>query len=163
MTGRGLELRIGRLAALAVATSAVALGVGPAAAHEATFPSTVTIHFYDAANPSSGPSRCDDPTELKDCFYGHIGSSLPSCERHRTVKVFDRNPMPPMKGVARQRPALIGKAKTDQTGHWVLIVDNPGTHTFFARVTQRTIERPGHVHVCEPAVSDDLTVESDFG
>jgi hypothetical protein len=147
-----------------LAAVAVLLGGGAALAHEASFPSTATIHFYDAANPNSGPSKCDDPAETKDCFYGRIGSKLAACQRERTVEVYDRTPTPPMKVRAPTvEAALVGQTTSDADGRWIVIVDNPGTHTFFAKAIKRTISRPGHTHVCRGAVSDDLKVRSDFG
>jgi hypothetical protein len=152
------------LRACALGGVVVALGAGPAAAHDASFPSTITIHFYDAAAPGSGPSKCDDPSNHADCFYGRVNSTLAACQRDRSVKVFDRNPTPPMKArAAGTQPELIGQAISDPEGRWIVIVDNPGTHKFFAKVSRRTISRPGHTHVCKRAVSDDLKVDSDFG
>jgi len=152
------------LSAFALGGLAVALGAGPAAGHDASFESAATIHFYDAAAPDSGPSKCDDPSNHDDCFYGRVNSTLAACERDRIVKVFDRNPTPPMKSrVAGTQPEPIGQAISDADGRWIVIVDNPGTHKFFAKVFRRTISKPGHTHVCQRAASDDLKVESDFG
>ena len=153
------------LGGLALAGATALLATALAAAHEASFRSTATIHFYDAANPSSGPSKCDDPSENKDCFYGRVRSKRAACERDRTIQVFDRSPPSPMKARALggDPPALVGETTSDADGRWILIVDNPGTHTFFARVSRRPIPRPGHTHVCRRAVSDDLKVNSDFG
>ncbi len=64
---------------------------------------------------------------------------------------------------AGTRPELIGQTKSDSEGRWIVVVDNPGTHKFFAKVTRRDISRSGHAHVCRRTVSDDLKVESDFG
>jgi hypothetical protein len=133
----------------------------PAFAHEATFPSTVTIHFYDAANPNSGPSRCGDPTGLTDCFYGHVGSNFAPCTRHRVIAVYDRDSAPPMK--VDTAPVLVGEGVSDAAGRWVVLADNPGTHTFFAVAKRRTITRPGHTHLCRRALSPDLKVTADFG
>ena len=60
-------------------------------------------------------------------------------------------------------PELIGETTSDADGRWIVRVDNPGTHKFFAKVPARTISKPGHTHVCRRAVSDDLKVKSDFG
>jgi len=145
---------------------AVFVGAGLATAHEMSYPSTVTIRFYDAADPNSGASRCDDPTGHEDCFYGRVRSAQAACQRHRTVRVFDRNPTPPMRARADHagtQPELVGKTRSDADGRWIVVVDNPGTHTFFARAARRTISRRGHAHRCRRAVSDDLTVKSDYG
>jgi hypothetical protein len=154
----------GTRCALACAGAVLALGAGVAAAHEARFPSSATIHFYDAAAPGSGPSKCEDPTDHDDCFYGRVDSPATKCQANRTVKVFDRNPTPPMRSPsAGTEPELVGQATSDSDGRWIVLVDNPGTHKFFARVTRRVISTPGHTHVCRAAVSDDLEVQSDFG
>jgi len=151
--------------ALALSGVAVALGAGLATAHDASYRTSVSIHFYDAAAPGSGVSKCDDPTNHHDCFYGRVSSKLSACQPGRVVKVFDRNPTPPMRAPAGRAdpPELIGETTSDAEGHWIVIADDPGTHKFFAKVPRRTIVKPGHTHVCRRAVSDDLKVESDFG
>jgi hypothetical protein len=165
-SGRPLRSRCARvLGGLALSGVAVALGSGFATAHDASFRTSVTIHFYDAAAPGAGDSKCDDPSQHDDCFYGRVSSKPAACEADRVVRVFDRNPTPPMRAQAGAtvEPELIGETTSDADGRWIVVVDNPGTHKFFAKVPALTISKPGHTHVCRRTVSDDLKVKSDFG
>lgn len=139
------------LAALG-ATAALFASVGVVAAHDASFGSEVSIHFYDSAAPDPGPSRCGD-AKGPDCFYGRVSSSRSACERGRAVKVFRKLDAPPPGRLQAAYDQLVGTAITDGDGRWVVATNDPGSNEYFARVSRRTIERAGHTHVCRAAES----------
>ena len=149
-----------RIVGLLAVLGAIAGGTGIVQAHEAVFKSAISIDFYDKAAPGAGASQCGD-TAGPDCFFGQVTSAHAVCERRREVRVFKvlEGPPPGKRGAFNQ---LVGSATTGSDGDWVVPVNDPGSGDYFARAARRTIERPGHVHVCRRATS---TVRhfSDFG
>ena len=142
----------------------IAGGAGPAAAHEASYASSVSIQFFDYAAPDAvEPSPCGDSASV-DCFHGQVTSPLEACERRRTVRVYRQHDAPPPGRSARRVfNELVGTTTSSRNGSWVLPVNDPGIGDYFARAHKRTIERTGHVHTCRGAASELLNVESDWG
>ena len=109
-----------------------------AAAHTARYGSTVTIRFQPGHR------------EVSDTFSGRVVSVKDRCERHRTVNVRRRLDGP---------DALVGTDLTDADGDWEVQVASTPAGTYYARAKRKVLLRSSsHVHVCKPAVSNDLTV-----
>jgi hypothetical protein len=116
-------------------TAALSCGVLPAVsqAHEATYPSTVTIHRANGQ------------------FYGNVGSANSACRQGRKVKVVK---LTKTGAVA----ALVGSAITARKGNWHLKkAAKPGRYQ--ARVTKALRGGYGHSHHCKPARSSVLVVK----
>jgi hypothetical protein len=106
------------LALVALAIGALAWS-GPATAHDKAFDSRITIK-----SPES------------HIFKGRVFSDKPSCERNRTVKLYRKT--------TGQDP-VAAVTETDDEGRWR--IEFVGDR-YYARVTRRVRERPGHRHVC---------------
>ena len=150
-----------------IAVAALALGaVAAASAHDASYPTTVTAHFFDEAAPdgaptSKDPANCNNTASGDDdCFYGQVKSDLSACQRYRTVKVYGPEPPAPQKRAVADPafPHLWGKTQSRRDGSWKLKVPNPEPGNYRAEVTRRTITRTGHTHVCGHAISDPVQV-----
>ena len=130
------SLRIAVTAALAC--SALAALAVVAAAHTARYDSTVTINFQ--------PGHRD----VSDSFSGKVLSVQDRCESHRKVSVRRRLDGP---------DALVGTDLTDRDGDWEVQVPSTPAGTYYARAKRKVLRRsPSHLHVCRPAVSNDLTM-----
>ena len=128
-----------RIAVTAVlACSALAAMAVVAAAHTARYDSTVTISFQPGHR------------EVSDTFSGKVVSVKDRCEKNRTVNVRRRLDGP---------DALVGTDLTDADGDWEVQVASTPAGTYYARAKRKVLLRSAsHVHVCKPAVSNDLTV-----
>jgi hypothetical protein len=124
------RFRAGAVVAAAGAALALA-GAGLALAHDASFPSRVTINHV-------GPGD----------YRGAVVSEKHACEVGRTVKFIQPQPGP---------DAVRVVTTTNSEGRWrVLLVG----YTYYAVVTKRVLTPPGgHQHVCQADRSP--TVEGD--
>jgi hypothetical protein len=126
--------------------AATALGCGlfaalavVATAHTARYDSSVTISFKRGHPHGEG-----------DEFSGVVVSQKNRCQIHRTVAVRKRVDGPDQ---------LIGTDLTNKNGRWEL--KEPGTTaaTYYARARRKVLRRnANHLHVCRPAISNDLEV-----
>jgi hypothetical protein len=125
---------IKKLSLVAVsAAMAVSLSPLPLQAHEATYPSTVTLRRGSAS------------------FYGRVRSENKGCKKGRTVKVLQDF-------THRNKPArLIGTAITTSTGDWKLTIDKKRGN-YHARVKKAVRGGYGHTHHCKGAGSGPLHV-----
>src|SRR5690606_20251290 len=81
-----------------------------------------------------------------DAFLGQIGSGHRKCRQGRVVKIFRvRN---------RGRKQLIGRARGNRTGQWVLEKEVPRGR-YFAKVPRKKFGPRGR-HLCRPYRSSTL-------
>jgi hypothetical protein len=122
-------------AGLALASFAVV-----AVAHTVRFDSKVTIGFHRGHHAES------------DAFNGKVSSQQGRCERARTVAVKRRLDGP---------DALVGTDVTNRDGEWKLeVVGSTPAGTYYARARRKVLRATAnHLHVCKPAVSNDLKVK----
>lgn len=124
------------LAAAACAALAAALAA-PAAAHNATFPTTVTIEFVDQAGP--------------DVFQGDVGSTNGNCDQNRLVRLYRSVPGPDQ---------VLDFDRSEDDGSWDVDVEgDPAPGRYYARAVTRQLQPPGgHVHTCATATSAVIPV-----
>ena len=135
-----------RRSAIAIATSVAALVITatPAAGHDRTFNSDVTL--------ASGVVGANEDT----VWYGSVTSPKDACEPGRRVKFYRVNEGGP--------DVFLGSDRTGPTpsgpGGFSIITDGypPPPGTYYAKVTRKNIGPQGHHHICKAARSNSILV-----
>ena len=132
------SLRMTAMAAL-LACSAVAVWAVVAGAHTVGYNSHVTTAFQRGHQQEN------------DIFSGTVISAKPLCEQNRRVAIQRSEDGP---------DPLVGTDFTDADGRWEVQVHDTPAGTYYARATRKVLlRRPGHhLHVCKPAISNEVTV-----
>jgi hypothetical protein len=126
------------VSAALLACSAAAVWAVVAGAHTAGFNSHVTTGFQRGHQ------------QANDTFSGTVISGKPLCEQHRRVAV--------QRSVDGPDP-LVGADFTNANGQWAVQVHDAPAGTYYARATRKVLVRsPGHLHVCRPAISNEVKV-----
>ena len=101
--------------------SALTIG-GTAVAHEATYDSTITMHYAN------------------DEFAGHVNSTKDKCEAGRTVKIFL---------VEGEEKTLVASGTTAEGGSYSIAYEDAAEGDYYARVTREVLkDTSAHYHVC---------------
>ena len=124
-------------ATVALATTSLAV---VAVAHTASYDSTISAHFQRGHGAAA------------DVFSGQVISAKAPCQ-HRRVRLLQRQ-----QGGSN---LLMGTDRTDKVGSWEIDLTPAATGTYFAKAPKRVLRTTAaHVHICNPAVSQDVKVKN---
>lgn len=115
--------------------------------HTAATSSEVTIDFEDLEFSPGGPP------DATDSFSGDVSSAKGSCEKGRTVKIFQESP----------GSGLVGSSTSAANGSWSVDAEDPGDGTYFAKVSKKRSGSGKHKHICKGDRSPDLAVDDGLG
>ena len=117
---------------LGVAVLSALTLAGTAVAHEATYDSTITVHYAN------------------DEFAGQVNSTNDKCEAGRTVKVFL---------VEGEEKTLVASGTTAEDGSYSIAYEDAAEGDYYARVTREVLRNTSeHSHVCAADKSPTIPV-----